>query len=245
MAKLLPSYDRYRSDFQELQASLPANGASWLPDLREEGFEAFDRLKFPTATRGNERWKYTNVGPLARTTFGYRSGSDTGDVSESSLRRVAAWDESWTRLVFVDGVFSPRLSSTPDGPRSPRVASLAETASSDGALPQEHLGRYASVEDDGFTAINTAFTHDGAVVNVPDESSTGAPVHLLFASTGRQESAVSHPRTLIVVGRNSRLTLLESYVGLSNARYFTNAVSEIVAREGLGVISPSTTRGGQ
>ena len=232
MAKLLPSYDRYRSDFQELQASPTANGASWLRDLRESGFEAFDRLKFPTATRGNERWKYTNVGPLARATFGYEAASDTDDVSESELRRIAPWDDSWTRLVFVDGVFAPRLSWAPGDAGTLRVSSLADMVSGDGALPREHLGMYASVQDDGFTAINTAFTHDGAVVSVPDESSPGAPVHLLFVSTGRRDAAVSYPRTLVVAGRNSRLTLLESYVGLSNGRYFTDAVAEIVVKEG-------------
>ena len=235
MAKLPPSYDRYRSDFQELQASLLANGASWLRDLRYEAFEAFDRLKFPTATRGNERWKYTNLRPLAGTTFGYPFDVDPGDVSEAMISDVAPWSESWTRLVFIDGSFSARLSSGHDGGRDLRVASLAEAVSEDGLLPEGHLGSYATVEDDAFTAINTAFAHDGALVSVPDESSASAPLHLVFVSSGRRDPTVTYPRTLILVGRHSRLTVIESYVGLADRPYFTNAVAEIVAAEGSAI----------
>jgi Fe-S cluster assembly protein SufD len=43
---------------------------------------------------------------------------------------------------------------------------------------------------------------------------------------------VYYPRTLILAGKNSKLAVLESYVGLSDNNYFTNAVTEIVAGEG-------------
>jgi Fe-S cluster assembly protein SufD len=235
MAKALTSYDTYRSDFRAAQTAPRSNGPAWLRDLRKQGFEAFDKLRFPTATRGNERWKYTNIAPLGRSAFDYRSDVDAGEVSEASLRAVAPWDESWTRLVFVDGIFAPRLSSGMDDGGGIQVTSLARTAAADGLMPREHLGRYARVEEDGFTAINTAFTHDGAIVSVPDDGSPGAPVHLLFASTGREDSTVSYPRTLIMAGVHSSLTVLESYVGLSDGRYFTNAVTEIVAEEGAKI----------
>jgi Fe-S cluster assembly protein SufD len=40
---------------------------------------------------------------------------------------------------------------------------------------------------------------------------------------------MSHPRNLIVVGRQSQACIVESYVGLHDNVYFTNAVTEIVA----------------
>ena len=54
-------------------------------------------------------------------------------------------------------------------------------------------------------------------------------IHLLFVSTGHEEAAVSHPRNLIVLGHGSQGTVVESYLGLKRDRYFTNAVTEIVA----------------
>ena len=41
-----------------------------------------------------------------------------------------------------------------------------------------------------------------------------------------------HPRNLIVVGRNARATVIESYVSTSDAMYFTNAVTEVSLGDG-------------
>jgi Fe-S cluster assembly protein SufD len=39
---------------------------------------------------------------------------------------------------------------------------------------------------------------------------------------------IATPRNLIIAGENAQLKLIETYAGLSNSTYFTNAVSEIV-----------------
>ena len=42
---------------------------------------------------------------------------------------------------------------------------------------------------------------------------------------------MAHPRVLIVLGANSQASIVETYAGLPAARYFTNAVTEIVLGE--------------
>ncbi len=42
---------------------------TWLSDLRAAAVERFRVLGFPVARRGNEYWKYTDVGPIARAEF--------------------------------------------------------------------------------------------------------------------------------------------------------------------------------
>jgi Fe-S cluster assembly protein SufD len=224
-------YDKYVADHARFAASPEVNGPAWLGKLRTSGLAAFKQAGFPTATRGNEQWKYTNVGPIARAAFELPSMQATERVSIAKIKTVAPWDDAWTRLVFVDGLYSASLSQTPtDG--IAQVSSLSEVLSVDGVQVERHFGRYASLEQDGFAAVNTAFAGDGAYVNVPDDSESTAPVHLVFASTGGPTATVSHPRVLVLVGRNSNLTLVESYVGLSDGPYFTNTVAEIVGAEG-------------
>jgi len=46
---------------------------------------------------------------------------------------------------------------------------------------------------------------------------------------------VSHPRTLIVAGQNSNVTVVESYTGPKESVYFTNAVTEISVGDGAQV----------
>ena len=46
---------------------------------------------------------------------------------------------------------------------------------------------------------------------------------------------VSHPRSLIIAEPSSQAQILESYAGLGNGVYFTNAVTEVVAGENARV----------
>ncbi len=225
MATGTDSYERYLADFEA--ASRIGGGPDWLGGLREQAMESFGRVGFPTQTRGNERWKYTNVGPLARSTFSYSPDVDSESMSIEQVKALAPWDDDWTTLVFVDGVYAPALSCG----EGDVARSIRSTMASDGAVVGEHLGRYASIQD-GFIAVNTAFTHDGAVVEVPEDTEVDTPVHLVFVSSGSSPDRVSYPRVLVLAGRNSRLRLVDSYVGPAEGRYFTNAVVEIAASEG-------------
>ena len=222
------SYERYLADFEA--ASLGGDGPEWLGGLRRQAIESFGRVGFPTQTRGNERWKYTNVGPLARSTFSYSLDVDPETTSVEQIKALAPWDDGWTTLVFVDGMYAPALSRC----EGAVARSIASTVATDGAVIGEHLGHYASIQD-GFIAVNTAFTHDGAVVEVPDDTKIDIPVHLVFLSSGASPDRVSYPRVLVLAGRNSRFTLIDSYVGPSGGRYFTNAVVEIAASEGAEI----------
>src|SRR5438128_640668 len=56
-----------------------------------------------------------------------------------------------------------------------------------------------------------------------------------FRPAAPSPGGVAQPRTLIVAGRHSRLTVVERYVGITDGAYFTNAVTEIVAGPGAAV----------
>jgi Fe-S cluster assembly protein SufD len=116
-----------------------------------------------------------------------------------------------------------------------QAANLADVVREDGNLVSNHLASHAIVEDDGFTAVNTAFLRDGAYVRVPEGSSPESTLHLIFVTTERPQPIVSYPRTLVLVGKHGRLTVVESYVSQSQAPYFTNAVTEMVVSEGAQV----------
>jgi Fe-S cluster assembly protein SufD len=233
MAQALATSDSYVTDFQALEGSLPAQGPEWLRDMRQQALARFRELGFPTARRGNEKWKYTNVGPIADTAFSYASGAGP-EVDLADIQSIAPWDDAWASVVFVNGRYSPALSS-PAASGDARVASLAEAVRADGDVIDRHLARHATFEDDGFTALNTAFLRDGAFVHVPEGESLQSPLHLVFITTDGGQPSVSYPRTLVVAGANSELTVIESYVSLSSRRYFTDAVTEIVVGDGARV----------
>ncbi|MBI2913775.1 MAG: Fe-S cluster assembly protein SufD [Chloroflexi bacterium] len=231
MAEALATRDRYLSDFRRFEESLPPEGPQWLRQVRRQALSRFTELGFPTARKGNEKWKYTNVAPIAAAGFNIPAGVREVDVP--SLRRVAPWDDSWITLAFVNGLCSSALST--GAPAGALVTNLAEATRADGHLIEQHLARYATFEDDGFTALNTAFLRDGAFVHLPPDASLPAPLHLVHVTAGGAQPIASYPRTLIVAEAGSRLTVVETYAGLSAQAYLTDTVTEIVLGEGAQV----------
>ncbi len=230
MTQTKTRFPQYATDYQALGAT---NGQpAWLTQLREQAWTRFDQLGLPTVRRGNEKWKYTDVRPLANVAFEHPLGLESqADVSQ--LQQAAPWDASWTNLVFVDGHYSPDISSPPTS--GVHVGSLAEAAQNHPELVQKHLAQQASFEDDGFVALNTAFLQDGAFVHIPDGQVLAAPVHLVFVTTGKEQPRVTYPRTLLLAGRNSQASLVESYVSLADARFLTDAVTEVMLEDGANV----------
>ncbi|MQG67773.1 MAG: Fe-S cluster assembly protein SufD [SAR202 cluster bacterium] len=217
-------YERQFSDFVGGNST-----PDWLNTLRRKGMEGFARQGFPTARRGNEAWKYTNVAPIADASFDHGAGATSG-LALDALKQVAPWDDAWTTLVFLNGRYSAQLSSPSTGGPS-QAGNLAALVRSNGTSVQARLGSLVDIGEDGFAALNTAFTDDGAFVHVPDEVSLEAPVHLLFVSTEGDRPFVTYPRVLVVAGKKSRATIIESYVDIGQAEYFTDSVAEIVVEE--------------
>ena len=211
------------------------NVPSWVDELGERAWSCFDELGFPTARRGNEKWKYTNVAPIARTSFTYSTASPDVALSAAKLRRRVPWKSDWLNLVFVNGRFAKALSTNQESPDGLQVTSLAEVMKSDGRIVEQHLAKYASYQDDGFTALNTAFLSDGAFVNIPEGCATSPIVNVVFVAVDRPQPSVSYPRTLIVVGSNAKATIVETFVGWGDSQYFSNAVTEIELGDGSAV----------
>lgn len=227
MTQNLAAHDNYA----ERYAAVRGTGPGWLDALRGRGFAAFSRLGFPTARRGNEAWKYTNVAPIARTPFAVPSADAAPDAD--AVRAAIPWSDDWLTLVFVDGRFSPALSNLreTDGVTVSSLPSAMDSNGDASDVVRRRLGGLVSVEDDGFAALNTAFVADGAVVSVPPGARLDRPAHIAFVSTGAGDFA-AHPRVLIVAGAESEATVIESYVGLGDNAYLNNGVAEILVEEG-------------
>jgi Fe-S cluster assembly protein SufD len=234
MSQATSTQDRYLAAFEH---AFDDGDAAWVRELRRQALDRFSHLGFPTVRRGNEAWKYTNVAPIASGVFDYDDAMDDSGVDLASIAKRVPWDEDWPRLLFVNGRYSKSLSSLPIASTGggPRLANLAEVIDSDSVVAEPHLARLASFDDDGFTALNTAFIRDGAFIHLPDDTSLKNPVHVVFVATARPEPTVSHGRSLILAGRNSRLQVIESFINLTDKPYFTNAVTEIVAGEGSSI----------
>ncbi len=212
------------------QARLPSSALAWLNQLRADAVDRAGTLKVPT-TR-DEEWRFTDISPLAKQSFQpVRAVSplQTANVERFYLEEMAI------RLVFVDGVYAPRL-STPSNETEDLgliVTNLSTAVSAHATAIKPHLGRHAGFQDNVFAALNTASLHDGALIIAQRNTVVKKPVHLLFVAT--QKEAASHPRCLLIAESGSTVTVVEDYVTLQEEAYVTNAVTEIALADNAQV----------
>jgi len=221
---LLDARQHYGERFERFERASSANDPAWLKALRKDAFARFAALGFPTTKQ--EEWRYTSVLPIAERAFELASDGAAGlsrnDVEHSSFPVYAC-----SLFVFVNGRFAPSLSAPRALSGSPYVESLASVLEHTPTRLEQQLAHVVPHDASAFVALNTAFLHDGALVQVPDGLAVEAPIHLVYLSLPGQTPLVSHPRTLILIGRGSCATVIEDYVSVGTGPCFTNAVSEV------------------
>jgi Fe-S cluster assembly protein SufD len=221
----------YVSSFDLFEENL--NGSKDTPfcATRKNAISRFAELGFPS--QKDEEWKYTSVAPILRQKFNHTAAPV--NVSEEAIGDFTFDGLEDSLLVFVNGHFSPKLSTFEAKPVGVVIGSLKTLIIEHPDLLLKHLGQYASFEKESFTALNTAFTEDGACIYVPRDTIVEQPVHLLNLSVGQDAPFISHPRKLVVVGRGSELQFIESFHSLSDDLYFNNQVTEVVVEENAKV----------
>jgi Fe-S cluster assembly protein SufD len=177
-------------------------------DVREQAAERFRQLGWPTTRL--EEWKYTNVAPIAQAEWKQASEAPASYDTHGATLQGRALAE----LVFVNGRLARRVGNA----EGLTVAPIAEA-------PEEHYARYADYWLHPFTALNTANAQEGAYIHV--NGALEGFIHLLFIGT---DGYASHPRNLIVAERGAQIAVVETFIG--SGRYFTNAVTELVAKDG-------------
>ena len=194
MTSARAKFAHYLADFQSLTLGVGAEAPLWLQSLRDSGWSRFNETGFPTARRGNERWKYTNVSPIAKIDFGMARRPVPTPIDLFPAYKA---DETLVHdLVFLDGCYSAQLSSPTATDAIGITAVSLASISSDAAYGLEgQIGRYAPPDDDGFAALNTAFLYDGAYVRITDDFQQPVAVRISYLTLEGTAPKVSYPRT--------------------------------------------------
>jgi Fe-S cluster assembly protein SufD len=199
-------------------------------DIRWEALDRFLTLGFPTTQ--DEDWRFTDAAPISEKIFTLPLPT-ASDAKYSGLSPLRLPGDFATELIFVNGYFLAAEPSRTVLPTGIRLGSLSEVLDSNATEVTSYLARVAPFANRAFVALNTALFVDGACILIPAQTVLEKPIHVRFISTGEADRrpAISNPRMLVLLGDQSRATVVESYVGPKGVQYFTNAVTEIVLGE--------------
>ncbi len=212
---------QYLNDFDQLGDDVKSG---WFSEQRLSALNLFKETGFPHSRQ--ENWKYTDTRPIAKETFTNISDQSVSIKSED-IDAVRFKDLDCHELVFINGVYSEEYSDISGLADNIVIESLATAIGKNSELLATHLAQYADSNVSPFTALNTAFIQNGTYINIPKNTIVDKPINILYLSKKSSLTFATHPRNLIVIGEHSEATLIESYIGLDDANYFTNAVSEV------------------
>jgi Fe-S cluster assembly protein SufD len=213
----------YITAFKTFAPMMAGKNPPWINQLRKSAIAHFAEIGFPTMQ--HEDWKYTNVAPLINLPFQPVTFSPA-TISSEEIRPFTFNNMRGNRLVFLNGKFSAELSAILEDEEVAMI-NLLEAMEIYPREIEKHLGNYASHGDNAFASLNAAFFQDGAFISLPAGKKFDAPIHLLFVTSAAESGTTAHPRTLILAGKRSKLTVIESYVTIGDSPCFTNPVTEI------------------
>ena len=195
----------------------------WLKTLRAEARRARRRADACRRSR-DEAWRFTDISPLTQQSFHplqTRTALQPADIERFCIAEAA------TRLVFVDGVYAPQLSSVPTTPSCgrPRRRRRAAQRAATRAASRPPRRSFATTL---FAALNTAFLHDAALVIVPRDTRGRRTACTCCSSRPQPERREPPAHAWWSPSAGSAVTVIEDYVALHDGAYFTNAVTEIV-----------------
>jgi len=215
--KLLSSYIAFEDHLED---------DSPLHELRNTAIKDFETKGFPT--KKEEAWKYTSLNALLKNDYSIFPKQEN-NVEFKNVKQYFLHDIDTYKIVFIDGVYSSFLSETTHDKIDVCLMSSALSKPKYKPVIEAYFNKIA--KNDSLTSLNTAFTKEGAYINIPKHQEAQKPIEIINFSTGNEAAILLQPRNLIVVGENAQVQIIERHQSLSENEVLTNSVTEIFAEK--------------
>ncbi|MFN7044530.1 MAG: Fe-S cluster assembly protein SufD [Flavobacterium sp.] len=198
-----------------------------LHEVRNHAIKNFESKGFPS--KKEEAWKYTSLNSILKNDFSVfpkkENAIEFKDVKKYFLHEIDTY-----KVVFIDGIFSSFLSSTTHDGLDVCLMASALTKPKYKMIIDNYFNQIASKEE-SLTTLNTAFSLEGAYINIPKSKVVEKPIEIIYFSTGNEAALMVQPRNLVIVGENAHVQIVERHQSLNSNPVLTNSVTEIFAQK--------------
>jgi len=206
------------------------SGPGWLGEARQAAFARFAERGLPTTRE--EEWRFTSLSALADTAF---VSAGEAPIDRPAVAPFRLDDPTACQIVLVNGRLAGGLTDhdLPDGVTLTSLRAAPDAPAWPAALAAGQLNRA------GGTAVlvdlNTALLEDAVLLDVAPGAIVTRPIHVLHVTAGADAPVVVSPRLIVRAGEQSQVSLIDSYVSLTDAGGFTNAVVQVSVAAGAFV----------
>lgn len=211
-----------------LQSAAGRLGRDLLANVREAARKTWGKLQFPSVKL--EEWKYTGIDQIVRSKFELPPTNLAAKINKGELGHHFLGELDSSKLVFVNGIFNEELSNLESVNSGMVVRRTNEGVDADLESLAALVGFTGAHETHAFPALNLALVADTVLVQVKKGVQSTKPLHIVHVVTEEAKQTVISPRLLVVAEEGSSGSIIESFIGQTEASYFTNSAAEIIVR---------------
>jgi Fe-S cluster assembly protein SufD len=196
--------------------------------LREDAFKYFDQYGFPDIKQ--EKWRNTDLSNTLDREFAFPIQAPPTKVSPDELFKCEVHGFDTVAVTVLNGWYVNGASPLTRYENGMIVGSLRAAFTEFPQLIEEYYGKSANYQIHGLAALNTALALDGVFIYVPDNVMAEKPLQMVSVVNMPEDSMIQ-TRNLIILGKNSELTLVQCDDSIDDNRSFINTVSEFYIGE--------------
>ena len=228
----MQSEKQYIDLYGECRDMLRKHSCEVMNAVRDEAFENFKRLGFPT--KKVERYKYTDIPSLFEPDYGLNINRLEIPVDPYKAFKCDVPNLSTSLYFVVNDSFYDKALPKKELPEGVIVDSLARIAAEKPELISRYYAKIAKTEEDGITALNTMLAQDGLLIYVPKGTVVDRAIQVINILRSDVDLMVNR-RVLIIVEDRSEIKLLFCDHAADDRRFLATQVIEAYVGENAGL----------
>lgn len=228
----MQSEKQYIDLYGECRDMLRKHSCEVMNAVRDEAFENFKRLGFPT--KKVERYKYTDIPSLFEPDYGLNINRLEIPVDPYKAFKCDVPNLSTSLYFVVNDSFYDKALPKKELPEGVIVDSLARIAAEKPELISRYYAKIAKTEEDGITALNTMLAQDGLLIYVPKGAVVDRAIQVINILRSDVDLMVNR-RVLIIVEDRAEIKLLFCDHAADDRRFLATQVIEAYVGENAGL----------
>lgn len=213
--------------FAEINSKLPNDKESKLTALREQALKAISAEGLPTSK--DELWRHYPVEKQLFSQYDIQVEADPYQPLDQYFK-CSVHDINTDMFTMLNGWYAHKNAPLTTFPNGVIVGSIMAAVQQYPELVLSHLTKFYSDKADKFVRLNELFFNDGFFVYVPDQVSVEKPMQFV-SIVNSQRKLMINSHSLIILGKQSTLSLVQCDDSLQSDQSFSNNVIEIVLDE--------------
>lgn len=228
----MQSEKQYIDLYGECRDMLRKHSCEVMNAVRDEAFENFKRLGFPT--KKVERYKYTDIPSLFEPDYGLNINRLEIPVDPYKAFKCDVPNLSTSLYFVVNDSFYDKALPKKELPEGVIVDSLARIAAEKPELISRYYAKIAKTEKDGITALNTMLAQDGLLIYVPKGTVVDRAIQVINILRSDVDLMVNR-RVLIIVEDRAEIKLLFCDHAADDRRFLATQVIEAYVGKNAGL----------